>query len=77
MIKIVFFSLALLGAVWNNAAVAGMPVDTAQTPEQARSIAEQRTDGGRVLAVEETNSGYRVKVLTADGKVIFVFVERR
>jgi hypothetical protein len=77
MIKVFLFSLVLIEAVWYNLSIAGTPIYPAQTPEEARSIAVQQLTGGRALAVEEMKDGYRVKVLTQEGKVIFIFVERR
>ena len=77
MFKIALFILALFAALWNNASVAGLPSEKAQTLEDARAIVQQQSGGGRILGIEETKDGYRVKILTTSGKVLFIFVERR
>jgi len=46
------------------------------TPAQAGETARRQT-GGRVLAVTASDGGYRVKVLTPDGEVRYVFVPGR
>lgn len=46
------------------------------SPSQASEIAASQT-GGRVLAVKPADGGYRVKVLTPDGQVRYVFVPAR
>ncbi|EGV30022.1 hypothetical protein ThidrDRAFT_2943 [Thiorhodococcus drewsii AZ1] len=46
------------------------------SPDRAGEIARRQT-GGRVLAVQSANGGYRVKVLTPDGQVRYVFVPNR
>ncbi len=43
------------------------------TAAQAADVARRQT-GGRVLAVQSANGGYRVKVLTGAGEVRQVFV---
>lgn len=46
------------------------------SPGQASEIAARQT-GGRVLAVQPADGGYRVKVLTPNGQVRYVFVPGR
>jgi len=46
------------------------------TPAQAGEMARRQT-GGRVLAVTAGDGGYRVKVLTPQGEVRYVFVPGR
>jgi hypothetical protein len=46
------------------------------TPAQAGETARRQT-GGRVLAVTASDGGYRVKVLTPEGEVRYVFVPGR
>jgi hypothetical protein len=50
----------------------GRGVTAAEAGEMAR-----RQTGGRVLAVSPSDGGYRVKVLTPNGEVRYVFIRGR
>ncbi len=71
--KIVLAVLILLSqpAVWAGRGQGGQ-----LSPSEAGEIASRQT-GGRVLAVKPADGGYRVKVLTPDGQVRYVFVPSR
>lgn len=73
LIKIVVAALLLLT---QPLAWAGRGQDGQVSPSEAGEIASRQT-GGRVLAVKPTDGGYRVKVLTPDGQVRYVFVPGR
>lgn len=47
-----------------------------QSSQQAAQIAKARL-GGKVLKVEQQNSGYRVKLIKKDGHIVSVFVDAR
>jgi hypothetical protein len=47
--------------------------DRGLSPSEAARIAQQRNGGGRVLAVERGDSGYRVKLLkNGDVRIVYV-----
>ena len=71
--RLVFAALILLS---QPLAWAGRGQDGQRSPSEAGEIASRQT-GGRVLAVKSADGGYRVKILTPDGQVRYVFVPGR
>ena len=79
-VTLAFVLLMLAGPAWGERgrggderdASKGRGISAAQAGEMAR-----RQTGGRVLAVSPRDGGYRVKVLTPQGEVRYVFVPGR
>ncbi|MFD2111761.1 PepSY domain-containing protein [Thiorhodococcus fuscus] len=71
-----FILAALLLCMAPPTTWAGSGQGRQMSPDRAGEIARSQT-GGRVLAVQSADGGYRVKVLTPDGQVRYVFVPNR